>query len=665
MENYASAPYNFIPFPKSVVYRHFIKDCIEESDKPKLKAKDIDELVYHDKFYSNLKTGYIDYKIVTKSPMFVGDGKGNFFKVNNICTIPGATMRGRVRSNAEVLSCAYPEFINDKKLWYRAPFAKTDDALKELYRSALALNKKGAKITDKVKAGYLTNKNGKYTIIPAVEDESGRSFRDINEGELRNKLKKIEVKDGLVKYMYVLGSGSGLWKEVGKLKFDKKRLKKEFKEKMKYGNKKQLNEERKKEENTIKYKIRELFKCNEKRQYEPYFVSLAYEIDNQYNELKINSISKFEYDENCGILMNSSKVNGSNKQNHYIIYKPDESKRKLFIDNGLKVSFHTSIKYMKNISDKFNLPDNDKYVPVFYVLDKKNEKVQSFGFTPYLKVTYQGSVLDGITMKEEYKGKCVDYVQSIFGFTNFESTQDEISYTYKGRVRFTNAKIINNKGNMDEIFKTLMNPKINSFQLYLKQDKNDISSLNNYDKNFELRGQKFYWMKEKADIESESKDKKEQLAELAPIEMNAEFKGRIYFENLAYDELGLLLMSLKPYEEAVDNIGQGKPYGFGKIKVDILDVKEIKMSNRFTKLNCNEIEDINTEECKKAFENQMQKSLGCNFKDTEIYKYFCLSKNGSQIPKDDEIKYMDLCQFKERKILKPIEAYQDEYEKSK
>lgn len=691
MENYASAPYNFIPFPKSVVYRHFIKGCIEEADKAKLKAKDIDELIYHDKFYSNLKTGYIDYKIVTQSPMFVGDGKGNFFKVNNICTIPGSTMRGRVRSNAEVLSCAYPEFINDKKLWYRASFSDSKDVLKILYNNILFSKPKNPKITDEVKAGYLTNENGKYRIIPAVEDENGRSFISINEGKLRKKFKKSGVKDGLVNYMYPLNKDSDLWNKVNELKIEKKKLRKELKEKIKNKEKTELTKEEKSLEKVIQGKIhdiseniKKLLKYNEDKKYSPYYVSVDYEINSESNELDIKAINKFECNEKYGTLMNSSKVNGSNKQNHYIIYRPDKSKRELPISRSLKVGFDTNIKYsLKYIPKQLKLPDFRESIPVFYVLDKESKEIESFGFTPYLKVAYKSSVLDGVKVKEEFKGKCVDYVQGIFGFTNFKSTKGEISY--KGRVKFTNLKLAPSKENLnlDKVFKMLMNPKINSFQLYLKQDKNDKSSLSTYNEDFELRGEKFYWMHDNADVSNDFKTQLEkvkfenykynkhkklpqenQFAKLKSINSKAEFKGKIYFENLSCDELGLLLMSLKPYDQAVDNIGQGKPYGFGKIKINILDVKEIKVPNRFTKLNCsNDEKDIDIEKCKKAFENQMQKSLDCDLKDTDIYKCFYLSKYNKQIPKNYELEYMDVKEFGKRKILKPIEEYVEEYEK--
>ena len=59
--------------------------------------------------------------------------------------------------------------------------------------------------------------------------------------------------------------------------------------------------------------------------------------------------------------------------------------------------------------------------------------------------------------------------------------------------------------------------------------------------------------------------------------MEAAFKGKIKFNNLNEDELGLLLWALYIHPDAQQNIGKGKPYGFGNIKVkDIsLSVKDI------------------------------------------------------------------------------------------
>ncbi|EPS52105.1 hypothetical protein CFSAN002368_11576 [Clostridium botulinum A1 str. CFSAN002368] len=95
----------------------------------------------HNVFEKGLKTGYIDYLINVETPLFISDGEkeSDFFKVNGEYRIPGSTIRGKVRSNAEILSCSYPEFIENKKLWFRGAFSK--DVLKDMYKKLFCLMK--------------------------------------------------------------------------------------------------------------------------------------------------------------------------------------------------------------------------------------------------------------------------------------------------------------------------------------------------------------------------------------------------------------------------------------------------------------------------------------------------------------------------------------------
>ena len=64
----------------------------------------------------------------------------------------------------------------------------------------------------------------------------------------------------------------------------------------------------------------------------------------------------------------------------------------------------------------------------------------------------------------------------------------------------------------------------------------------------ELRGNKFYWMKN-CEINKYTNIPKNQVKVATNIknilDKNSKFKGKIYFENLTNDELGLLLLSLK------------------------------------------------------------------------------------------------------------------------
>lgn len=697
---YASAPYNFIPFPEKVVYRH----SIFQEDEKNIKEKyGIDNLPSHDKFNENLKTGYIDYTIDVKTPIFISNGKKEFFNINGEFVIPGSTIRGKIRSNAEILSCSNPEFISDDKLWYRGAFS--GDVLKKMYHNFLFPNE-NSKINDKVKAGYLVNEYGEYKIIPAQEDDHHRSFKTIHEKNLVKQCKKMSVNNE-INFMYSLKYEENKnniqrdsWDKFDELKYNKKLLKDKLKTLI--GNKKEedLTENEKQIKNNLKEKVEDIDKeikslliNNENSNYKPYYCNVSYDI-NDKNEVKIKYVKKFTMDKFCGVLVNSSKMRKNNKQNHYIIFPPDLDKEKKLVNRNLKNNFETSVKYRQiEISNLFHLPKENEYIPVFYILNSDNN-IESFGFTPYLKVAYEKSVVQGIDIKKEYDHKFLDYVQSIFGFTNFQYENGERvkQISYKGRLSFTNAKLVGDKENLfeKELYKSLMSPKISSFQLYLEQNnignldfKRYKMNLKTYSGNFQLRGQKFYWLKNECNkiddyeterIKSESKHKKppkkEQFASLKAIKEKKQFEGRIYYENLTEDELGLLIMSIKPFDDAMDNLGQGKPYGFGKVIFNIVQIKEINIKDRFKKFDIckniySELTDEKIKECKNAFKDFMKKqNIEFNYFKNARLKCFYVSRCHEKNVNDKEFSYMELKdkgrRFVNRNVIKSMEDYAEE-----
>ena len=104
--------YDFIPFPEEVY----------------VPAEN------NDKAYS----GYIIYSLSNETKLTIGNGEDGIFTINGKTVIPGSSIRGRIRSNAEILSCAYPRFVSDtathkfknKKKW----ITRNKDPKKELER---------------------------------------------------------------------------------------------------------------------------------------------------------------------------------------------------------------------------------------------------------------------------------------------------------------------------------------------------------------------------------------------------------------------------------------------------------------------------------------------------------------------------------------------------
>ncbi|NFN94637.1 TIGR03986 family CRISPR-associated RAMP protein [Clostridium botulinum] len=677
-KNYARAPYNFIPFPHKIFYRHTVLKEYENEG--------ITMLSHHDEFKKDLKTGYIDYSIYVETPLFISNGDNDFFKINNEYTIPGSSIRGQVRSNAEVLSCSYPdpEFIEDKKLWFRGAFSK--DVLKEMYVKELLPNEK-SKINDRVKAGYLCREGNKWVVIPAKEDKNHKCFKEIHERNLRdiNVYKNIDenIKTKIFMYRYQdKFSKRYLWDLFFEFKNNKKNIAKKIKEKN------LSNDEIKILKDKENNKMKRLLETNKIRSFKPYYYKVLYDLKED-NSVKIKRVVESINDNEYGFLMNSSNLD--NKQNHYLIFKKDNDKGKKYISQELINQYKTSVKYRQNEEvENFKIDDeykviNGKEKPIFYILDEK-QNIISFGFTPYLKIPYKNTVVDGIKTKSE-NGK-LDYAKSIFGFTNFKyKEQGKVkNLSYKGHVSFTNAKLNKECTQVKEpILKHLMNPKISSFQLYLKQDSNDPKKLKTYSSDdFELRGQKFYWLRDKHnDVDEYKKElqkyekqkenqkysnkkppNKEQFATLSPVNEGSIFKGRVYFENLYEDELGLLLMSIKPFENAKENLGQGKPYGYGRVSFKIEDIVEINSQNRFTSLNidiCKELINKDKYYYIEKFKNYMKKqNINVDFNNESMYRCFYESKSQIKDINIDEFNYMEITEFRNRNILKTVEEYAEE-----
>jgi hypothetical protein len=114
-----------------------------------------------------------------------------------------------------------------------------------------------------------------------------------------------------------------------------------------------------------------------------------------------------------------------------------------------------------------------------------------------------------------------------------------------------------------------------------------------------------------------------------PLKANSVFKGKVYFHNLKRVELGALISALTFHntEDCFHQIGQGKPYGFGKVSLT-------------AKLNA-DIE-INPELLMAEFENLMNDKCVYNWsKDNSIIQLFTLAKE--EVTADDVLyKYMKL-----------------------
>lgn len=122
------APYNFVPFSEKVLLRYAGPE----------------ELPRHDQIDPALKSGEIHVTMTADTPVFVSDGRDNFFRApNGQYALPGSTIRGMVRENMQILGfgCVHPgEDFEDVQIYFRemaAARGSAGGALKAYYQAAL------------------------------------------------------------------------------------------------------------------------------------------------------------------------------------------------------------------------------------------------------------------------------------------------------------------------------------------------------------------------------------------------------------------------------------------------------------------------------------------------------------------------------------------------
>lgn len=630
----AMTPYNFIPFPKNVIYRY---DKFEN-----LPSHGFEE-------NNKLKSGFIEYTVESKSPLFIGNGNKEFFNIEGKYMIPGSSIRGRVRTNAEILSYAKPQFIGEQTFWYRALADKSKKLNKEYIENLKNKNtsEDNKSLEDVVQAGYLIKKGNRYEITPAKKDNKNRYFQRVGESRLREMSINNENKESIFMYKNID------WEKINDLKRDRE------------------NEETKFKKDQITRKIDDILRENKRNNrndsnaFKPYSQKVWYRTDDSGTVIDISSINHEDWKK--GHLANSSNL--GNKQVHYLIF--EDSSESLIVPRKVISNFSVNVEY-RNSQEK-NLYGISKEVnkkPVFYKVNFKNE-VEVIGFTPYLKIPYKNSILSGVRFKNPDNEK-VDYVQAMFGMT--ETTSDKKrTRNYKSRLIFDNLKLETAAAPNDEYKLPLMNPKPTSFQLYLKQNSDDLKDLVNYNNELELNGYKFYYLKNNHHLPSEDLTG-DYISTIKPLE-EVKFKGKIYFKNLNDDELGLLLTALEPFKNSLDNLGQGKPFGFGKVKITVekllmdqnkninkksydlyKEIQEIISENKTTKNIYDDVTDI--DHYKKTFKEEIKKlkeKYG-NEDTTDIIKMM----NYSKLMEVDyeKYQYMDIKRFREREVLPSIDQLQ-------
>ncbi|MCD8109613.1 MAG: TIGR03986 family CRISPR-associated RAMP protein [Clostridiales bacterium] len=480
----------------------------------------------HDRIASeteDLFTGYIQYDMTAQTPILVDSGHNSFYRSQDgEYAIPGSTIRGLIRNNLQILSFSgLMDDIDDYYLMYRAV---ASGCLKDEYNSVLGagtISVDGHQISvlKNVKAGYIECRGKDYYLYGNVGDSDG-SFQ------------KLEANYYAVSERYVLERA----RENFKCLIPKFQNEGPFK--------------RKEENGTIHYEGKE------KESYKPYYQKITYSLSNKrVYQVKKNGLEKKGYVTSTG-MMKYKKV-------FYVIPEMDpDSGRKIPEESvtAFQIDYNRRENTIaENCREFYQLPKDSEIRPVFYInLDGK----LYFGYTPRLRLLYAHSIAEGL--KQDRTISC-DYAKAMFGYSD-----DKVSL--KSRVFFTDARLTDNKGAGEKQSLVLAEPKPTSYLEYLKQgDEGDKVATYNSDR-FELRGVKQYWLQKDIRRVEINPENTKLHSEINPLAAGNRFQGKVRFHNLTKTELGLLLWSIRLEKNSQMNVGKAKAYGYGRVKVDDVDL---------------------------------------------------------------------------------------------
>lgn len=601
----AQAPYNFIPLNESVV--------------------EGETFLQNDRYHDDRLTGYIDCGIKTLTPIYIRDtyteddlkrhneaerkgGKEkhivpDFFSPadsDNI-RIPGSSLRGMIRTLVEMVSWSKFGFFEDRGLYYRGLADKSN--LRDEYQENMV--DKNDYHYSKIRAGFLRKDGHNYKIIPSKDSNGCQIYRVPFD-------RKTKVVDGL---------------ERG------------------------LNE----------FTFEEVYFQQVLPKLHPHAKKLKY--------VKVTSVSRMQDKDHPtkGFLV-SSGLFGEKKHMHWLINEPDTSIPKIVIPETDIENYTKDADRKDKAALLEKCKDHSRYpngVPCFYIewKDSKGNTRISFGHTGMFRLAYERSIGEHLPGFLQDKSK-VDIAEAIFGKVA-EKGED----SFAGRVFFEDAVLLNPEKDplMEEsIPQILSTPKPTTFQHYLVQNSNDIRNLNHYNSQVNIRGNKLYWHKSGEKWQETDTTFSTQHTKIRPVKPEIEFKFRIRFENLSEIELGALLFVLSLPAGCAHKIGLGKPLGLGSIEITptlVLSDRRERYKSLFEgdrwslpEKNGKTIHDYISDFEKYILNNindKEKKNASSLWKTPRLrqLKTMLDVERGKKLEKLGKIEYMQMQEFKDRRIL--------------
>ena len=542
-------------------------------------------------FNNDLCTGVIDLNLKALTPLYIRgmtplvhgflEKNPDFFRGKDYC-IPGSSLRGVIRTILEIVSYSKMGSINKntstQRFHYRA-FADQSLSLREEYSSKmLAVEDNPLHYFPKINAGVIKKEGLNYYIRPG---------------------KHYKVEENLVKSKNVLSQ-------------------------------------------LMSFKSGDKYKANKSYEigFKPVFFKADQETIHQHHKklLKYAKVTDIAVDNKMpglipGYLIHSGWMIGpaerpQGKHMHWVVGNINETIRinipPEVIENYNDDKLRDSIDLIGMLNNK---KTGIKEVPCFYSVDHLGN-LTSFGYTGMFRLAYDRTLIE--FLPDGHRTMTPDFTEVLFGKNDIVPSRVFIEDAFLQEGAIVDKVLIPS---------ILGTPKPTTFQHYLRQEKNTISTVLNkrgqvsgfkgivdYNQNGTISGNKLYWhhksIKYPSQIEISEQSFKDYLLKqdklkvfphfdvknnriiftistlssaqhdvlikyilsqdkvqytaMKPILSDAKFIGRIRFENLSEVELGALLFVLNLPDHLCYKIGMGKSLGFGSIKI----LPKIYLSNR-------------------------------------------------------------------------------------
>lgn len=239
----------------------------------------------------------------------------------------------------------------------------------------------------------------------------------------------------------------------------------------------------------------------------------------------------------------------------------------IHVDGDVIVKIKTVYKpsdYKDNLYKKLNKGER---IAVFFKKDNHG-KVSVIGLTRNFRYPYKYRISDCIVQPNV--GEDPDLVDCIFGYVNKEDA-------LKGRVHVGNA-FANETVIEENIVKGVLGqPSASYYPLYLRQV--NEGKYTTYNDEAEMAGRKRYRVHAPNALTDPKYNGNENVVtEMKPLPAGTTFKLLISVHNLRPIEVGALLSALTFHgtEGPCHNIGQGKSFGFGSLRIKKLELKNFK-----------------------------------------------------------------------------------------